>query len=156
HGMVDLRLGPVELDDQQRLDIERVAGVDELFGGVDRGPVHHFHSAGNDAGADDAADAFAGVLRRRKADQHRARAFGLAQDAHGDLGDDPEQALGAGDDPEQIVAAGLGMLAADPHDLTGHQYDLAAEHVVGGHAVFEAVHTAGVLRDVAANRTGDL
>ena len=48
------------------------------------------------------------------------------------------------------------MLAAQPHDLAGHQHQLAAEHVVGGHAVFEAVHAAGVLGDVAADGAGDL
>ena len=57
---------PVELDDQQRLDVERIAGVDEFLGGVDRGLVHHLHAARDDARADDARDAFAGVLRRGK------------------------------------------------------------------------------------------
>ena len=47
--MVDLGLRPVELDDQQRLDVERIAGMDELLGRMDRRPVHHLHAAGNDA-----------------------------------------------------------------------------------------------------------
>ena len=72
--MIDLGLRPVELDDQQRLDVERIAGMDEFLDRVDRRLVHHLHAARNDAGADDAADAFAGVLRGREADQHRARA----------------------------------------------------------------------------------
>ena len=72
--VIDLGGRPIELDDQQRLDVERIAGVDELLGGVDRGLVHHLHAAGDDAGADDARDAFAGILGARKADQHaRAR-----------------------------------------------------------------------------------
>src|SRR6516165_3444720 len=36
--MVDLRRRAVELDDQQRLDIERVAGLDKSLGRVDRRP----------------------------------------------------------------------------------------------------------------------
>ena len=48
------------------------------------------------------------------------------------------------------------MLAAEPQHLAGHQHDLAAEHVVGGHAVFEAMHAAGIFRDVAADGAGDL
>ena len=34
--VVDLGRRAVELDDQQRLDVERVAGVHEVLGGVDR------------------------------------------------------------------------------------------------------------------------
>ena len=48
------------------------------------------------------------------------------------------------------------MLAADAQHLAGDQHDLATEHIVGGHAVFQAVHAAGVLRDVAADGAGDL
>ena len=48
------------------------------------------------------------------------------------------------------------MPAAEPHDLAGHQHQLAAEHVVGGDAVFEAMHAAGILRHIAADSAGDL
>ena len=48
------------------------------------------------------------------------------------------------------------MLAAEAQHLAGHQHDLAAEHVVGGHAVFQAMHAAGILRHVAADGAGDL
>ena len=54
---------PVDLDDQQRLDVERIAGMDEFLDRVDRRPVHHLHAAGDDAGADDRRDAGAGVFR---------------------------------------------------------------------------------------------
>jgi hypothetical protein len=105
---------------------------------------------------DDARNAVAGVLRGREPDQHRARGFRLAQDAHGDFGDDPEQALRPGDDAEQVVASGVKVLAADADDLAGHQNQLAAEHVVGGQPVLQAVHAAGILRDVAPDRAGNL
>ena len=72
--MIDLVARAVELDDQQRLDVERIAGMDEFLGGGDGGTVHHFHAARNDAGADDLGDAFAAVFGRVKADQRRARA----------------------------------------------------------------------------------
>ena len=91
-----------------------------------------------------------------KPDQHGAGGFGLAQDAHRDLGDHPEEPLGAGHHAEQIVAARVEMLAADPHDLTGDQHQLAAEQVIRGHPVFEAMHPAGILRHVAADGAGDL
>ncbi len=85
-----------------------------------------------------------------------ARAFRLLQDPHRDLGDDAEQPLGADEDPEQVIAAGIEMLAAQPDHIAIHQHDLAAEHVVRGQSVFEAVHPAGILRHIAADGAGDL
>ena len=67
--MIDLGLRAVQFDDQQGLDVERVADLDEGLGGVDRRAVHHLHAARDDAGADDRGDAIAGVLRFAKADQ---------------------------------------------------------------------------------------
>ncbi len=154
--MIDLILRTIELDDQQGLDVERIAGMDELLGGGDGGTVHHFHAAGNDAGADDPGDAFAAVLGSRKTDQRRARGLRFLQNANGDFGNDAKQPLGSGDNAEQIVAAGIEMLAAESQNFAGHQHEFAAEHVVGGHAVFEAMHAAGIFRDIAADGAGDL
>jgi hypothetical protein len=67
--VVDLGLWPVELDDEERLDVERIAGLHEGFGRMDRRPVHHFHAARDDSGPDDLRHAVATVLRRGKADQ---------------------------------------------------------------------------------------
>ena len=130
--------------------------MDEFLGRVDRRLIHHLHAARNDARADDLADAFAGVLRGGKPDKQRARAFRLFKNAHGHLGHHAEQPFGAVDDPEEVIAAGIQMLAANAHDLTVHEHDLAAEHVVGGHAVFEAMYAAGIFRHIAADGAGDL
>ncbi len=62
--MIDFGLAAVELHDQQRFDIERIAGVDEILRRMDGEPVHHFHAAGNDAGGDDRGDAIGGALDR--------------------------------------------------------------------------------------------
>ena len=86
--VVDFDLGPVQFDDQQRLHVERIAGVDEVLGGVDGGFVHHLHAAGDDAGADDGGDAVAGAFVGRKAQKQRPGGFRLLQDADRDLGDD--------------------------------------------------------------------
>ena len=60
--MIDLGLRAVELDDEQRLDVERIAGMHEGFDSVDCRLVHHLHAARNDAGADDARNAIARIL----------------------------------------------------------------------------------------------
>ncbi len=48
------------------------------------------------------------------------------------------------------------MPAAEAHDLAVHHHDFEPQQVVGGKAVFQAMHAAGILRHVAADGTGDL
>ena len=86
----------------------------------------------------------------------RARVFRLSQNAHRHFGDDAEQALRAGNDAEQIVARRNRDGCRRAAHLAGYQHQFAAEHVVGGDAVFEAMHAAGIFRDVAADGAGDL
>ena len=154
--VLDLGLRPVELDDQERLDIERVAGVDEFLGGADRGPVHHLQAARDDAGGDDPGDAVARRLVRGKADEHGPGGLRCLEDAHRDLGDDAQQPFGAGHQAQEVVAPGVQMLAAEADDLAAHQHHLDAQDVVGSQPVFEAVDPARVLGDVAADGADDL
>jgi len=154
--MVDLDLRPVELDDQERLHVERIAGMDEVLGGADRRPVHHLHAAGNDAAADDVGDALPGLLAGRETDEQGARTLRFPEDAHGDLGDHRKQPLRSGEHAEQVVALRVEMASAEPYDLAVDQHHLDAEYIVRGQAVFQAVDAAGIFRDVAADRAGDL
>ena len=48
------------------------------------------------------------------------------------------------------------MLAADPDNIAVHQHNLGTQHVVGRQAVLQAMHAAGVFRNVAADGTRDL
>ena len=148
--------GAIDLDNQQRADIERVADLDEGFGGVDRGAVHHLHAGGDDPFADDLRHAGAGAFGIGEADQHRARGFGFGQDAHGHFGDDAEQPFGADHHAQQVQPCRIKMPPAEAYDLAIHQHQFDAQHVVRGEAVFQAVYAARVFRDVAADRTGDL
>jgi hypothetical protein len=91
-----------------------------------------------------------------KADEQRARTLGLFQQADGDFGDDPEQAFGSGHDAEEVIATAVEIFAAEAEDFAAHQHDFAAEQVVGGHAVFQAMHAAGIFRHIAADGAGDL
>ena len=154
--MVDLDLRAVELDDQQGLGVQGIARADIGLGAFHGVLVHHLHAAGDDARGDDGGDAFGGARLGRKAQQHGARRRGLAQQPHRHLGDDAQKPFGAGHQAHQVVAFRVEMLAAQAHDLAGHQHHLDAQKVVGGEAVFQAVHAAGILRHVAADRAGDL
>ena len=154
--MLDLGGRPVQLADQERLDVERVAGVAEILGGADRRPVHHLEPARNDAVGDDRSDAVAALLGGWKADQQRLRGLGLLQDAHRDLGDHAQEPLRAGHQAQEVVALGIEMLAAQAHDVAVRQHHLEAQQIVGREAVLQAVHAARVLGDVAADRARDL
>ena len=48
------------------------------------------------------------------------------------------------------------MLAAEAQHFASYQHDLAAQDIVGGHSVFQAMHAAGIFRHIAADRAGDL
>ena len=154
--VVDLDRRAVQLDDQQALDVERVARADIGLGALDGVGVHHLHAARNDAGGDHRGDAVGRARLGREAQQHGARRRRLAQQAHRDLGDDAQQPFRAGHQAHQVVALGVEVLAAQPHHFAGHQHHLDAKKVVGRESVLQAVHAARVLRDVAADRAGDL
>ena len=98
----------------------------------------------------------AGRLDLGETDHQRARGFRLLQDPHRDLGDDTEQAFRPRDDAHQVIARGFRGLAAYLQDFARDQHDFAAQHIVGGHAVFQAMHAAGILGDIAADRAGYL
>ena len=101
-------------------------------------------------------DAGAGDLVGAERRQHRTRALGRTQDAHGDLGDHGKLALAAGQQAQPVVAGGVEMRTADGQDLAIHRDDLQAEKVVGGDAVFQAMRAARVHVDVAADHAGEL
>ena len=68
----------------------------------------------------------------------------------------PSKPFRTGHHAEQVVAFAVEMRAAEPDHRPVHQHHLDAEHIVGGQPVFQAVHAAGILGDVAADRAGDL
>ena len=156
HELVDLDAGAVQFADEDRFRVPRIAGTAEALRRLDRRPVHHFEPGGDDPGGDDVADAGPRRFVVGKAHEERPHGRRFGQDAHRDFGDHAEQPLGAGDRAEQIVALGVELLAAQTKDLAAHEHHLDAEQVVGREAVFEAVHAARILRDVAADGAGDL
>ena len=154
--IVTFRIGPIEFDDQQGLNIERIARMDKGLCRMDGGAVHHLHPRRNDPRRDHIGHALTGALNRLKAKQEGARCLRLGQDAHRHLGDHAQQPLRADDNTQKIKARRVQMLATQTHHLPVHHHHLDAEHIVGGQAIFEAMDPAGILRHIAADRTGDL
>ena len=146
----------LDLDDQQRLDIHRIAGLREGLADLDGGLVHELDGDGNDARADDIGDAGPRLFRTVEAEEHRARALGFGDEAHRRLRDDAELALAAANDAEQVQPPGIERLAAKLDDRAVDEHQLDAEQVVGRHAVFQAVRAAGIHADIAADGAGEL
>ncbi len=113
----DLVRRALDLDDQQRFDVERIAGLGEGLADMDRGLVHELDGDRNDAGGDDRRDRAGPRPRSVAKPSSIGRApSACAQDAHRRLGDDAELAFRADDQPQQIVARLIEMVAADLDD----------------------------------------
>jgi len=85
-----------------------------------------------------------------------ARGLRLGKDPHRHLGNHAQKTLGTDDDAQQIKACRVQLPATQPDDLAIHQHQFDAQDIVGCQSIFQAVHATGILRDVAADRTGDL
>ena len=72
------------------------------------------------------------------------------------LRDYPECALRADRRAHEVIAGPVGLAAPERHQGAVAEDELEAADVVGREAVLEAVRTAGVLGDVAADRADDL
>ncbi len=81
---------------------------------------------------------------------------GFGQQLDRDLRDHREQAFAARDEGQQIVARRIERVGAEFDDVAGDEHRAHLAHVVHGESVFQAMHAAGVLRDVAADRARDL
>ena len=97
-------------------------------------------------------DSLSGVFQRVVDGDHGACIFRLGHQAHRDLGDDAEHALGADDDASQVVTRSIWGDAAGVDDLSIGQHHLKPQDVVAGQPIEQAVRPAGVLGDVAADR----
>ena len=153
---VHLGLAALDLDDQHRLDVERIAGVGEILADRDRRPVHVFHRHRHDSRADDRRHAAARVGAGIEAEQHRARAFGGADQLDRRFDDDAKLPLRAADEAKPVEAGGVELGAAEVEDVAVERNQPDAEQVVDRHAVLQAMRAAGVHADVAADRAGEL
>ncbi len=118
--------------------------------------VHHLQTGRNDARSDDRADRRAGLLHVVEGGQRDLRELWLGAQLDGDLGDHRQQAFAAANEREQIVAGAVERFTAELDNLACDEHAPDSPQVVHGESVFEAVHAAGVLGDVAGDRARDL
>ena len=86
---------PVELDQQHRGRVARVARAHVVLDRAGDLGVHHLERRGHDAGGDDPADGRGGVLDRREVEQQRAHDRRVGREPHRDAGGDAHGPLGA-------------------------------------------------------------
>ena len=123
---------------------------------LDREVVHHLQRGGHDAGGDDARGRLGRRLDVGKWREEDQRRLWRRRKPNQRLGDDAEHALGADHGPGEVVAGVPGRAAAGPDDAPVGQDDLETENVIRRHAVLEAMRSAGVLGDIAADGAGFL
>ena len=142
----------VDLDHQHRRGVEREARVHERLDGRGDAGVHHLDRGGHEASGDDRAHGRGAVVDAGEVEQQRAHDRRDRRQAHGDLRRDAERALAADERAAEVVARGLGLEPAEHRDPAVGQHDLDGQDVGARHAVGEAVRTARVRGDVAADR----
>ena len=157
-GELGLDLDPLALqfDDQQRGGVARIAGVHRRLGRLDGQRIHDLHGAGQQAGGHDLRHRVARGRQRRVGGQHGAIAFRLGQQPQRDLQRDAKEPLRPDKEAGQIRPDALQAVAAELDHFAVGQHGLDAQHVVGGHAVFQTVRAAGVEGDVAADGADQL
>ena len=152
---LDLRLEAhrraVDLDEEHRAGVERQPNAEPGFHQTHGVAVHDLHGGGNDAGRDRGRDRATRLLDGLEVEQHGLHGLRLGQEAHADLGDDRERAFAADHRGGEVEMRAVGRLAAEQDDVAVLEHRDHAEHVVEGHAVLEAVRTAGIRGDVAAH-----
>ena len=140
-----------EFDDEHRFAAGRILRVHRGDGRLERERVHDLHRARQQAARDHRRHGVARLLQRAVAGEHGVKTFGARQQLQRDLQRDAEQALVAGEQPAPVRPDVFAARAAPLDHFARGEHGLDAEHVVGGHAVFQAMRAAGVEGDVAAD-----
>ena len=154
--IIHFRRAAIGLGNHQRFDISGIAGLHKIFGGADGRCVHHLQPRRDDASGDDGRNAITGIGDGGKTEQQRALGGGLGQDAHRGFGDNPQKPFGTADQPEQIITDLFLPRAAQPQHRAIHQHQFHPQQIGAGGAIFQAMHPAGIFRDITADRTGNL
>ena len=147
----------IELHQEHRRGLTGVLiDPEEIVHGVDAAPIHDFHARGQHPSGGDPTHGLPGRFHRGKVRQQDGDAGGLTQQTQGDRRRNPQGSLAADEDAAQVELGGLGHPRTQGGDAAIGQNNLHGEDVVARHAVLQAVHTAGVFGDVAADAASHL
>ena len=156
HLFAHLLRRAIRFHQQDGCCLEVIARVHEGLDGSARLAVHHLERGRDDSGGDDGGDCIAGALHVGEGGHDELGTRRSRNELHGHLGDDQQQSLRADGEGKQIQPRAVGSEAAELDARAVHRVAAKPEHVVEGEPVLEAMHAAGVLCDIAADRAGDL
>ena len=114
--------------------------------------VHHLERRRHHAARDDRRHGRGAVLDALEVEQHRAHCGCDRGQAHARGRDDAEGSLRADDEAPQVVPGRRRRLRADARRRAVGQHEVERQHVRARHAVGQAMRSAGVRVDVAADR----
>ena len=143
----------IDLNQEMGIAGRKMLSAKMLPGGFEGKAVGELEGGGEKAFAKDALDASrgrGGIGKGGRENRARRRSGNQSQR---DFGDEAEQAFRADENADEIEAALVFLRAtADAHQRSVGERDLQTEDVMARHAIFQAPRTAGVGRDVPAQR----
>ena len=140
-----------DLHEQHRGSVEGQACVHECLDRLDAQTIHHLKRRREDPTGDDGRHGVGPVVHTREVHEERPHGRRILGETHAHLGGDAEHALAAHEHAAQVVPHRLGVLATEHRDGPVREHHLKGEDVGAGHAVREAVGSAGIVRHVPAD-----
>src|SRR6266704_3271580 len=116
-GSLELGAGAVQLDEEHRARVLRIAGARALIDRADHQLVEHLERRRDDAGGDDRRDRLGRLLDGPERGEDGLHRLGHVEEPHRDRRHEAERPLGADGQAREVVAGAVGDLAAEPHDL---------------------------------------
>ena len=119
---------------------------------LEREFFHDLDRPGQKSAGHHRRDGVARLLQGEVAREHGVKGLGPREQLQCDLQRDSEKALVPHKQPRPVRTDLLAALAAEGYHFAGREHRLEAEHMIRGHAVFQAMRATGVERHVATDR----
>src|SRR5438128_1868773 len=156
HGLEicrDAGFEPIELDEENRLGVPRIAGsINRVFHDSNGRAIHELQRSRNDSRRDDRGCDMRCRIHRHKIGEERPHGLRLWRELYRYFEREPETSLRSDESSAEIVSVALADLAPQLDDLTARQNDRHCQDMIERDAVLETVRTASVFCDVATDR----
>src|ERR1700744_274854 len=153
---VNLLCRALDLDDQYGFHIERITRMGEGLANLNGGLIHIFHGDRKDTRADDRGDAGAPRGGGIKSEKDGPRPFRRADKANRGLSDNPKLAFRSCHQTHEVETASVKLRPAERNDFAIEEHNLETEKIVRRHPVFQAMRTARIHADIAADGASNL
>ena len=152
----DVLVLAVDLTEQDGRGIPGIASTGEVLSRPKGRAIHHLKPCRHHPRRHDGRHRPGRPAHVVEGGEDQAGRLGKGLETQEHLGDHAQEPLGTGEQGHQVVAGGIACRPAQGQDLAVQGDHLSGQDVVHGQAVFQAVHTPRVLRDIAADGAGKL